>query len=146
MLIKKGIFIVNDGKIAYGIAKILRAVQRTHMSNMPRSPLYANKGCHVNAFENIHTKFHNDQMKSIGAMYICFREEDLHCTFVELFINKYCQIKLTLFCVQLNIPYKIVKRKLSGCRKIQDKFLLDNLIKKEWLAIWAGVRKKAEIL
>ena len=39
MLIKKSIFSVNHGKIAYGIAKILRAVQCTHTSNMPLSPL-----------------------------------------------------------------------------------------------------------
>ena len=43
MLIKKCIFSVNHGKIAYGIAKILGAVQRTHTSNVPRSPLYISK-------------------------------------------------------------------------------------------------------
>ena len=40
MLIKKGIFGINHGKIASGIAKILRAVQRAHMSNVPHSPLF----------------------------------------------------------------------------------------------------------
>ena len=38
MLIKKGIFSVNPGKIARGIKKILRAAQRTHTSNVPALP------------------------------------------------------------------------------------------------------------
>ena len=39
MLIKKGIFSVNHGEIAFGIKKILRVAQRTHTSNVPGSPL-----------------------------------------------------------------------------------------------------------
>ena len=41
----------------------------------------------VNTFENIDTKFHNDQRKTVGDMYICYRGEGL--TFVELF--SYCK-------------------------------------------------------
>ena len=40
---KKGIFSINHGEIAYGIVKTLRAVQRTHTSNVPRSPLFGKK-------------------------------------------------------------------------------------------------------
>ena len=39
MLIKKGIFSINHGKIVFRLTKILKAAQRTHMSNVPRSSL-----------------------------------------------------------------------------------------------------------